>query len=142
MEGGDINQEEEGGQRGALGGSYRDGGWAIGGALGDKSALPPREEGGDPFDHIGGYVFGEEKGPQFCRIDIVEADLYIREKSGHLQEGSLEGPNLLGEGGDCIRGAESRKGATLVGVEQTKLLSVFFFFYIMRSLFLGTRSFM
>ena len=64
MERGDIDKEKKGGQRGALGGPHRDRGWYDGGALEGKSALPPCEEGGDPVDHLRGYVFGEEKGSQ------------------------------------------------------------------------------
>ena len=84
----------------------------------DQCALPSRKEAGDPVDHVGGYIFGEQEGPKLGRVDVVEASLYVEEEGGHLQEGPLEGVDLVSEGGYCIRGTEAREGATLVRVKQ------------------------
>ena len=86
----------------------------------DECALPSCEEGGDPVNHVRGYVLGEEEGPEFGRIDVVEAGLYVEEEGGHLQEGSLKGIDLVGEGGHRVRGAETREGAALVRVKQAR----------------------
>ena len=83
----------------------------------DECTFPPHEKGGDPVDHVGGYVLGKEEGPKLCRIHVVEAGLYVEEEGGYLQEGSLKGSDFMGEGGHRVRGAEARKGAALVRVE-------------------------
>ena len=117
MKGGNVDEEEKGGQRGALGGPYRDRGRYVGGALKDEGAPPPSEERGNPVDHVRGYVFGEEEGSELGRVDVVEAGLYVEEEGGDFQEGSLKGSDFMGEGGRCVRGAEAREGAALVWVE-------------------------
>ena len=76
----------------------------------DEGALSSSKEGGDPVDHEGGYLFGEQERPELGCIDIVEAGLYVEEKGGHLQEGSLKGPDFVGEGGHCVGGAEAGEG--------------------------------
>ena len=58
VEAGDVDEEEKGEQPGALGGPYRDRGRYARGALEDEGAPPPREEGRNPVDHVGRYVFG------------------------------------------------------------------------------------
>ena len=117
----DVDKEEKGGQWGALGGPYRDRGRYVRGSLEDVGTLPPRKEGGDPVDHVRGYVFGEEEGPQLSRIDLVEAGFYVEEEGGYPLEGSLQGSDLVGEGGHRVRGAEARDGGALVWVEQAGL---------------------
>ena len=99
MEGGDVNEKQQGRQRGALGGPYRDRGGYAWGTLEDQCSLPSRKEGGDPVDHVGGYVFGEQEGSELGRVDVVEAGLYVEEEGGYLQERSLKGIDLVGEGG-------------------------------------------
>ena len=79
----------------------------------DEGTLSPCEEGRNPVNHIGEYVRGEEKGPEFSRVDVVKASLYVEEEGGHLEEGSLKGSDFMGEGGDHTRGAKAREGATL-----------------------------
>ena len=81
----------------------------------DKGTPPPREEGVNPVDHVGGHVFGEEEGSKLSRVDVIEACFYVEEEGGHFQEGSLKGSDFMGEGGHRIRGAEAREGAVLVG---------------------------
>ena len=117
MKGGNIYEEEEGRERGTLGGPYRDRGRYVGGALDDEGAPPPSEERGNPVDHVRGYVFGEEEGPELGCVDVVEAGLYVEEEGGDFQEGSFKGSDLIGEGGRWVRGAEPREGAALVWVE-------------------------
>ena len=87
----------------------------------DQCALPSGKEGGDPVDHLGGYVSGEQEGPELGRTDVVEAGLYVKEEGGYLQEGSLKGIDLVSEGGYRVPGAEAREGATLVWVKQARL---------------------
>ena len=53
-----------------------------GGTLEDEGAPSPSEERGNPVDHVGGYVFGMEEGPELGRVDIVEAGLYVVEEGG------------------------------------------------------------
>ena len=117
MKGGDIDEEQEGRKRGALRGSHRDRGGRVWGALEDEGALSAGEEGGDPVDHVGRYVPGEQERPKFGRVDVVKAGLYVEEEGGHLQKGPLKGVDLVGEGGHRIRGAEAGEGAALVGVK-------------------------
>ena len=117
MEGGDINEEKEGGQRGPLGGPYRDRSRYIGRLLEDESTLPSCEEEGDPVDQVRGYAFGEKKGSQFRRIDVVETGLYVEEEGGDLQKRPVKGSDFVGEGGHRVGGAGAGKGATLVWVE-------------------------
>ena len=83
----------------------------------DQGAPSRSEEGGDPVDHVRGYVFGEEEGPKLSRVDVIEARFYVEEVGGDFQEGSLKGSDFVGEGGHCVRGAEAREGAALVWVE-------------------------
>ena len=83
----------------------------------DEGAPSPREERGNPVDHVGGYVFGEEEGSELGRVDIVEAGLYVEEESGDFQERSWKGSDFMSESDYCIRGAEAREGATSVWVE-------------------------
>ena len=71
----------------------------------DEGTPPPCEEGRNPVDHVGGYVFGEEEGPELSHVDFVKASLYIEEEGGYFQEGSLEGFDFVGEGGHRVRGA-------------------------------------
>ena len=117
MKGGNVDEEKKGRQRGALRGSYLDRGRYVGGALEDECAPSSSEERGNPVDHVGGYVFGEEEGWELGRVDIVEAGFYVKEEGGDFQEGSSKGSDIMGEGGHCIRGAEAGEGATLVWVE-------------------------
>ena len=117
MKGGNVDEKKKGRQRGTLRGSYRDRGRYVGDALEDEGAPSPSEERGNPVDHVGGYVFGEEEGSELGRVDIVKAGLYVEKEGGDFQEGSLKGSDLMGEGGHCIRGAEAGEGATLVWVE-------------------------
>ena len=84
MEWSDVDQEEKGGERRALGGPYREWGGYIGGPLEDKGTLSSRKERGDPVDHIYGNVFGEEDEPKLRRVDIVQASLYVKEECGNL----------------------------------------------------------
>ena len=100
-----------------MGGPYRDQGGYPRGALEDEGPPPPREEGGNPVDHVGGYVSGEEEGPKPICVDFVEAGFYVEEEGGYFQDGSLKGSDLMGEGGHGVRGAEAREGAALVWVE-------------------------
>ena len=104
-----------------MGGPYRDRGGYAAGALEDKRTPPSRQEGGDPVDHVRGYVLGEEQGPELSRVDVVEASLYVEEEGGYFLEGSLKGVNLVGECGYCGRGVEAGEGAALVRVKQTCL---------------------
>ena len=83
----------------------------------DQGAPSSSQEGGDPVDHVGGYVLGEEEGPKLGRVDVIEAGFYVDEEGGHFQEGSLQGSDFVGEGGHCVRGAKAREGAALVWVE-------------------------
>ena len=103
-----------------MGGPYRDQSGYARGAMEDERTLPPCEEGGDPVDHIRGYVFGKQEGPKLGRVDVVKTGLYVEEEGGYLQEGSLKGVDLVGEGGYRVRGAEAREGAALVRVEQAR----------------------
>ena len=91
------------------------------GTLEDQGALCPSEEERDPVDHLRGYVSGEEEGPKLSCVDVIEAGFYVEEEGGDLQEGSLKGSDLVGEGGYCGREAEAREGAALVWVEQARL---------------------
>ena len=104
-----------------MGGPYSDRGRYAGGALEDLGVFPPSEEGGDPVDHVAGYVFGEEEGPKLGRVDVVEAGFCVEEEGGDFEAGSLKGSDLVGECGHRIRGAEAREGAALVWVEQARL---------------------
>ena len=121
MEGGDVDQEEKGGEGTTLGGPYRDRSGYVRSALEDERSLSSSNEGRDPVDHVGGYVLGKEEGQKLCRIDIVKAVFYVKEEGGYLQEGSLEGPEFIGQGGHSVRGAEAREGAALVRMEQAGL---------------------
>ena len=98
MKGGNVDEEEKRGQQGTLWGSYRDRGRYVRGALEDEGAPSPREERGNPVDHVGGYVLAEEEGPELGRVDVVQAGLSVEEEGGGLQEGSLEGSDFVGEG--------------------------------------------
>ena len=117
MEGGDVDEEEKGEQWGALWGPHRDGGRYAWGTLEDEGAPPPHEEGRNPVDHVGRYVLGQEERPKLSCVDVIKACLYVEEEGGHFQEGSLEGSDLMGEGGHRVSGAEARKGAALVWVK-------------------------
>ena len=121
MEGDDVDEEEKGRQWGAFGGPYRDHGRYAGGTFKDEVTSSSCEEGGDTVDHIGGYVFGEQAGPELRRVDIVKTSFYVEKEGGYLQEGSLEGSDFVGEGGHRIRGAEAGEGAALVRVTQACL---------------------
>ena len=65
----------------------------------DEGAPSLSEEGGNPVDHVGGYVFGQEEGSELGCVDVVEAGLYVEEQGGDFQEGSLKGFDFRGEGG-------------------------------------------
>ena len=68
---------------------------------------PLREERGDPGDHIGGGMFGQERGPEGGGVAIVEASFDVEKKSGDPESGSLEGPDLVYQEEAGIRGAEA-----------------------------------
>ena len=102
MKGDNVDEEEEGGQRGTLRGPYRDRGRYVRGALEDEGESPPSEERRDPVDHVRGYVFGKEEGLELGRVDVVEAGLYVEEEGGDLQEGPLKGSDFMDEGGRCV----------------------------------------
>ena len=121
MEGGNVDEEEKGGERGTLRGSYRDRGRYVGGALEDEGAPSPRKERGNSVDHVGGYVPGEEVGSELGRVNVVEAGLYVEEESRDFKEGSLKGSDFMGEGCNCVPGGEAREGAALVWVEKARL---------------------
>ena len=108
-------------REGILGGPYRDRGRYARGALEDEGTPPPCEEGGNPVDHVGGYVSGEEEGPKPTHVDVVEASFYVEEEGGYFQEGPLEDCDFMGEGGHRVRGAEAGEGATLVWVESARM---------------------
>ena len=104
-----------------MGGPYRDRGGYRGGALENERALSPSQEGGNPVDHVEGYVFGKEKGPKLRHIHVVKSGLYVEEEVGEPPEWSLEGSDFMHEGDYCVRGAKAREGAALVRVEQANL---------------------
>ena len=80
MEGGYVNQEEKGGEGRTWGGPYRAWGGYVGDTLEEESTFPSRQEGGDQVNHVWGYVFGKEEGPELRRIQVVEAGLYFNEE--------------------------------------------------------------
>jgi len=58
MQGRNIQEEKQGGDRGPLRSANRDRGGEVGGSLEQQGTGPFRQEGGDRVDHIGGQVGG------------------------------------------------------------------------------------
>ena len=118
MEGGNVEEKQQRGYGGALWGTNLDWCFRARGALEDQGAGAFREEGGDPVNHVGGDVLLEEKRPEFGGIDIVETGFNVEKKGGDSLPRALEGADFMDQGGAGIGGAEPRKGAALVSVEE------------------------
>ena len=75
--------------------------------MANQGGRPLIQEGGNPVDHIGGSVGGQESSPEGVGVDIVEACFDVQEKGGYLQSRSLEGFYFMCEGEAGGGGAES-----------------------------------
>ena len=87
VEGGDVDAEEEGGQRGALGGPYRDRSRYVGGALEEQRALPPCEEGGDTVNHVRRYVFERRRDHSFDALTLSKPAFMSRKRVDTFRQG-------------------------------------------------------
>jgi len=107
VKGRNIYEKTQRGDWGPLWGAYRDRGGGVRGSLEQQGASPFRQEGGDPVNHVRGYVGGQEPSSEGGGVDIVEAGFDVEQEGGDLQPGSLKSSYLLCEGEAGVGGAES-----------------------------------
>ena len=103
MERGDVDQEKQGGDGGAYGGSHQNGCRGVGGSLEDQGTCSLRKEGGDPVHQVKGGLALQEHRPELDGIDFVKARFYVEKEGGNFPARALEGADLMGEGGDGVR---------------------------------------
>ena len=118
VEGGDVDNEQEGGDGRALRGAH--GNWRehLRRSLEEESTFSVGEEAAEPSYDVPMYAFVSQGRGELRWIDIVKASLDVEEQGRDLEVESLEEADFMGEGrGGVVRG-EAGEGAGLVGVEQ------------------------
>ena len=77
MEGGDVNNKQQGRDRGALGGSHGDGRKYFRGTMEEEPRLPVGEEAAHPGNDVPMYAFGSKRSCELGRVDIVKASFDV-----------------------------------------------------------------
>ena len=118
VEGGDVNNKQKGGDRGALRSTHGDGREHSWRTLEKEPALAVGEEAADPGYDVPMYPFGPQCSGELCRVDIVKATLDVEEEGGDLEVKALEETDLVSEGCCGVERGEAGEGTGLVRVEK------------------------
>ena len=118
VEGGVVDDKQEGRDRRALRGAHGDWSELSRRALKEESTLTVGEEAAHPGNDVPVHPFGPECRGELRGVDIVKAALDVEEEGGDLKVKALEEADLVGEGCGVIKCGETGKGASLVRVEE------------------------
>jgi len=101
-----------------VGGSNRDGGKYLRGALVEEAAPSVGQAGPGPSHQVRIDPFGLEHAAEGGGVDVVETPLDVQEEGRYLSLSHLEGSDLVSEGGRRIRGREAHQRSALVLVQE------------------------
>ena len=118
VEGGDVDNKQEGGDGGALRCTHGDGRKYFRRTLKKEPTLAVGEEAAHPGYDVPMYPFGPWSSGELRRVDIVKAALDVEKEGGDLKVKAVEEPDLMSEGCSGVESGEAREGGSLVGVEQ------------------------
>ena len=118
MEGGDVDNEQEGGDGRALWGAHSNWREHLRRPLEEKPAISVGEEAADPSYDVPMYAFVSQGRGKLRWIDIVKASLDVEEQGRDLEVEALEETNFVGEGCGGVEGGKAGEGAGLVGMEE------------------------
>ena len=118
VEGGDVDNEQEGRDGGALWGAHCHWGEHLRRSLDEESAFSIGEEAADPSYDVPMYTFVPQGRGKLRRIDIVKASFDVEEQGRNLEVEALEEAYFVREGRGSIERGEAGKGTGLVRVEE------------------------
>jgi len=95
VEGGDVYDEQKGGDGGSLGDPNRDRREEARGPLKRQAAGAIPEERADPLDQVWAYPLSAEESEERGRFHVIKASLHIEEESGHFVAEAVEGFNVV-----------------------------------------------
>jgi len=95
VEGGDVNDEQEGGDGGTLRDSDRNRSELARGPLERQAAGAVSEEGADPLDQVWANPLSAEEREERWGLHVVEASLHVKEESGDFVAEAVKGFNVM-----------------------------------------------
>jgi len=95
VDGGDIYDEQKGGDGGSFGGPNPDGSEKARGPLNRHAAGVVSEERADPLDQVRADPLSTEEREERGRLHVLEAPLHIEEESGDFVAEAVEGLNIV-----------------------------------------------